>query len=63
MQPAEGDQSPAQLFQANLAEIGLSLKIEAVDFGTYVGVFYGYTPVEERPHVMRWSWQPDYNDA
>jgi peptide/nickel transport system substrate-binding protein len=63
MQPVEGDQAPAQLFQANLAEIGLSLKIEAVDFGTYVGIFFGDTPADERPHVMRWSWQPDYNDA
>jgi peptide/nickel transport system substrate-binding protein len=63
MQPMEGDQAPAQLFQANLAEIGIQLSIEAVDFGTYLAIFFGDTPAEERPHVMRWSWQPDYNDA
>jgi peptide/nickel transport system substrate-binding protein len=63
MQPMEGDQTPALLFQANLAEIGMLLTIEAVDFGTYLAIFFGETPAEERPHVMRWSWQPDYNDA
>ena len=63
MQPMEGDQAPAQLLQANLARTGIQLTIEAVDFGTYLGMFFGDTPVEERPHLMRWSWQPDYNDA
>ena len=63
MRPMEGDQAPAQLFQANLAQIGMTLTIEGVDFGTYLAIFFGDTPAEERPHVMRWSWQPDYNDA
>ena len=53
----------AQLYQANLAEIGIELVIEEVDTPTFTGIFYGDAPAEERPHVMPWSWWPDYNDA
>ncbi|HLL51690.1 MAG TPA: ABC transporter substrate-binding protein, partial [Thermomicrobiales bacterium] len=53
----------AELFQANLAEIGIALVIEPVDQGTRAATFYGDTPAEERPNFMVWSWWPDYNDA
>ena len=53
----------AQLFQANLAEIGITLTIEQVDSPTFTGIFYGDAPAEERPNFMRWGWWPDYNDA
>ena len=52
-----------ELFQANLAEIGITLTIEAVDQVTFIGIFYGDTPAEERPNFMSWGWWPDYNDA
>jgi peptide/nickel transport system substrate-binding protein len=52
-----------QLFQANLAEIGVSLVIETVDLGTINGVIYGDAPAEERPNVLPSFWWPDYNDA
>jgi peptide/nickel transport system substrate-binding protein len=57
------DTTSLELFQANLAEIGITLTIEALDQGTYVGMIYGDAPVEERPHFMGQSWWPDYNDA
>ena len=53
----------AELFQANLAEVGISLTIEQVDTPTFTSIFYGDAPAEERPSLMGWSWWPDYNDA
>ncbi len=54
--------TPLELFQASLAEIGITLTIEQVDQATQVGLLYGDTPVEERPSFMTQSWWPDYND-
>lgn len=53
----------AELFQANLARIGLNLEIQPIEFATYVGLFSGDLPAEERPHLLPLFWQPDYNDA
>jgi peptide/nickel transport system substrate-binding protein len=63
MQATGGDPITAQLFQANLAEIGITLTIELVDQGTREATYYGDAPAEERPNIMLWSWWPDYNDA
>ncbi|MCC6313691.1 MAG: ABC transporter substrate-binding protein, partial [Thermomicrobiales bacterium] len=63
---SEGDLnfiSTAQLFQANLAQIGITLNIEVVDYATYSDTFYGDAPIEERPTFMPSFWWPDYNDA
>ena len=57
------DTTIAELFQANLAQIGITLTIEEVDQVTFTGLFYGDTPAEERPTFMDWGWWPDYNDA
>jgi peptide/nickel transport system substrate-binding protein len=57
------DTSHLELFQANLAEIGITLTIEQLDQATYIGLIYGDAPVEERPNFMGQSWWPDYNDA
>lgn len=53
----------AQLFQANLQQLGISLKITELDNSTYVGILYGDSPAEERPNLMYWAWWPLYNDA
>jgi peptide/nickel transport system substrate-binding protein len=58
-----GEQAMAELFQANLAQIGLTLTIQAVDQVAFTSTFYGDTPAEERPALMGWNWWPDYNDA
>lgn len=52
-----------ELFQANLAEIGITLTIEQLDQSSYIGLIYGDAPIEERPAFMSQSWWPDYNDA
>jgi peptide/nickel transport system substrate-binding protein len=63
---AGGDEKPktaAQLFQSNLARIGLSVEIELMDTASYTGLLYGGAPPEDRPNLMWWGWWPDYNDA
>lgn len=53
----------AQLFQANLAQIGYNLSLLKVDRSRWVDLAYGDTPAEERPHMMSSGWWPDYNDS
>jgi peptide/nickel transport system substrate-binding protein len=53
----------AQLFQANLAEIGIELEIQLVDFGTLAGVIFRDVDPEDQPNAIFWSWWPAYNDA
>jgi peptide/nickel transport system substrate-binding protein len=57
------EQTTAELYQANLAQIGITLTIQLVDQVAFTSLFYGDTPAEERPAFMGWSWWPDYNDA
>lgn len=52
-----------ELFEANLAEIGIDLDIQPVDFATYVGLVLSDAPADERPNVLPSYWQPDYNDG
>jgi peptide/nickel transport system substrate-binding protein len=57
------DQAIAELFPANLAEIGFNLSILRVDRSALVEMAYGDSPPEERPHMMSSGWWPDYNDS
>jgi peptide/nickel transport system substrate-binding protein len=61
---SEKSRSIAELFQANLAEIGVTLEIEAVDYATQEGIVYGDMPAEEKQDIIGlWSWWPDYNEG
>jgi peptide/nickel transport system substrate-binding protein len=54
----------AQLFQANVQEMGFNLEISAVDSATIEGIVFGDSPADERPmFVGGWEWWPDYNDS
>lgn len=57
------DSAMAQLYQANLAEIGVNVKIVEMEEGQFTDLMYGEAPAEERPHFASWGWWPDYNDA
>jgi ABC-type transport system substrate-binding protein len=66
LQIESGDEdvkTEAQLFQANLAEIGIKLTVLQTDTPTHQGTIYGEAPPEERPNFMWWGWWPDYNDS
>jgi peptide/nickel transport system substrate-binding protein len=59
----EREQTIAQLFQANVQQMGFNLEIISVDYATIESTVYGDAPAEERPHFIGgWGWWPDYND-
>jgi peptide/nickel transport system substrate-binding protein len=54
----------AELFQANLSQIGINLDIQTVDLATMEDTVYGDAPPENKPHMIGvWAWWPDYNDG
>jgi peptide/nickel transport system substrate-binding protein len=60
---AEIDKTIAQLYQANLSQIGINLEITQVDSATLNDLIFGDSPAEDRPAVIgSWAWWPDYND-
>ena len=58
----ETDATVAQLFQANMQQIGFDLNITAVDNATLEDTLFGDAPVEEKPAFISTTWWPDYND-
>ncbi len=56
-------QALAELYQANLAEIGVNMAITELEEGQFTDLMYGEAAVAERPHFADWGWWPDYNDA
>jgi peptide/nickel transport system substrate-binding protein len=60
---SDQSKAAAQLFQINLAELGIDLAIEEWDLSSYTNLIYGDAPPEERPNFMGWGWWPEYNDA
>lgn len=59
----EREATISQLYQAKLAEIGISLELIAVDYATVESTIFGDMPAEEKPHIIGgWGWWPDYND-
>ena len=59
----ERESTIAQLFQANIQQMGFDLEIVAVDYATVESTIFGEQPAEEKPHLIGgWGWWPDYND-
>lgn len=57
------NQSIAELFQANLGQIGIHLEIQNLDIAAYVQMAFGDLPADERVSFFPASWGPDYDDA
>lgn len=55
-------QIAGEILQAQLQQIGMNLKMQAVDEATYNGIFYGNEPASRRPNLLEFGWWPDYND-
>jgi peptide/nickel transport system substrate-binding protein len=61
---SEKSRTIAELFQANLAQIGVTLEVTSVDSSTMNDIVYGDAPAEEKPQMMGlWAWWPDYNEG
>jgi peptide/nickel transport system substrate-binding protein len=56
-------QTIAELFQANLAQIGVNLKIVNLDNVAYAEMVFGDMPAGERVNLFPGAWGPDYDDA
>ena len=55
--------SIAALFQANLAELGLTLDIQTVTGATLTDTIFRDASAEEQPSFLIYGWWPSYNDA
>jgi peptide/nickel transport system substrate-binding protein len=50
------------LLQAQLQQIGITLKVQRVDEATETSILYGNEPASKRPNLMAFGWWPDFND-
>ncbi|MGH2388500.1 MAG: ABC transporter substrate-binding protein [Chloroflexota bacterium] len=50
------------LLQAQLAQLGITLKVEHLDESAFNAIFYGSEPASQRPNLMGYAWYPDYDD-
>jgi peptide/nickel transport system substrate-binding protein len=60
-----GDRQEAiagQILQAQLAKIGINLKIEQREIVSFVSLVFSDVKWPERPELMGFTWWPDYND-
>jgi len=56
------DQYAGLIMQAQLAQLGLTVKIQAVNQATLDSIMFGSEPASKRPNLMAAGWWPDYND-
>ncbi len=52
----------APLLQAQLAQLGITMKIEQLDDAAFNTIFFGTAPASRRPNLMGYGWYPDYDD-
>ncbi len=52
----------APLLQAQLAQLGITVKIQQLDSGAFDTIFFGTEPASRRPNLMGYGWYPDYDD-
>jgi len=55
-------QTAALILQAQLQQLGITLKLQALDEAAYNSIFYGTEPASKRPNILEFGWWPDYND-
>jgi ABC-type transport system substrate-binding protein len=51
-----------QILYAQLAQIGITLKIQQLEEAAFNNLFFGTESLSKRPNLMVYSWWPDYND-
>lgn len=60
--PSFPNEQMGRLLQAQLGQIGITLKLQQLDYASWQNVFYGSEPASKRPNLMPYSWWPDYNE-
>jgi peptide/nickel transport system substrate-binding protein len=50
------------ILQAQLAQLGINLKMQLVTEATLSDTLYSSKPASKRPNLMSWGWWPDFND-
>jgi peptide/nickel transport system substrate-binding protein len=60
--PAEGFGPMGEILQAQLAQIGITVKLQQLDNAAWYSIFYGSEPASQRPNLFAFSWWPDYDD-
>ncbi len=58
----ELNQPAGLLLQAQLAQIGITVKLQQLTADAHLSMFYGSEPASKRPNLIAFSWYPDYND-
>jgi peptide/nickel transport system substrate-binding protein len=52
----------AGILQAQLAQIGYTLKTTSLDEAAYNNIYYKTEPAKQHPNLLTFSWWPDFND-
>ncbi len=53
---------PGLLLQAQLAQLGITLKLRRLTEDAFNAIFYGSEAASARPNLMAYAWYPDYSD-
>ena len=53
---------PGLILQAQLAQLGITLKPQHLADAAFSTMFFGNEPASQRPNLMFQTWWPDYND-
>jgi peptide/nickel transport system substrate-binding protein len=51
-----------EILQAQLAQIGITLKVQLVTESALTSVYYGSAAPSKRPNLIAFGWWPDFND-
>lgn len=57
-----GSMAIGTILQAQLAQVGINVKVEQRDTSSMISIFYGDQEWPDRPELFSWTWWPDYND-
>jgi peptide/nickel transport system substrate-binding protein len=50
------------ILQAQLAQLGITVKLQHLDNAAFFNIFFGSSAPSSRPNMMPYPWWPDYND-
>jgi peptide/nickel transport system substrate-binding protein len=57
-----GPRAQGLILQAQLAQIGIVVRLQGVTQAAQGSIYFGNSPANKRPNLMAYGWWPDYND-